>query len=163
MTARTDENMKSPLKAWVRALELTAPIDRREAPTLPVLIDSLAERFGAAPALTDRNVALSYLELASSVNRHARWARETGLGPGDVVCLLMPNCPDYMAIWLGLTRAGVVVSLLNTNLSGEALAHSINIVSPRYVIVAPALSGNARTRSRPCSRAGELLAIRAGR
>ena len=145
MTARTDENMKSPLKAWVRALELTAPIDRREAPTLPVLIGSLAERFGAAPALTDRNVALSYLELASSVNRHARWARETGLGPGDVVCLLMPNCPDYMAIWLGLTRAGVAVSLLNTNLSGEALAHSINIVSPRYVIVAPALSGNART------------------
>ena len=145
MTARTDENMKSPLKAWVRALELTAPIDRREAPTLPVLIDSLAERFGAAPALTDRNAALSYLELAGSVNRHARWARERGLGPGDVVCLLMPNCPDYMAIWLGLTRAGVVVSLLNTNLSGEALAHSINIVSPRYVIVAPALSGNART------------------
>ncbi len=50
-----------------------------------------------------------------------------------------------MAIWLGLARAGVAVSLLNTNLSGEALAHSINIVSPRYVIVAPALSGNART------------------
>jgi fatty-acyl-CoA synthase len=145
MTARTDENMKSPLKAWVRALELTAPIDRREAPTLPVLIDSLAERFGAAPALTGRDAALSYLELAGSVNRHARWARERGLGPGDVVCLLMPNCPDYMAIWLGLARAGVAVSLLNTNLSGEALAHSINIVSPRYVIVAPALSGNARS------------------
>jgi fatty-acyl-CoA synthase len=145
MTARTDENMKSPLKAWVRALELTAPIDRREAPTLPVLIDSLAERFGAAPALTGRDAALSYLELASSVNRHARWARDRGLGPGDVVCLLMPNCPDYMAIWLGLARAGVAVSLLNTNLSGEALAHSINIVSPRYVIVAPALSGNARS------------------
>ena len=145
MTARTDENMKSPLKAWVRALELTAPIDRREAPTLPVLIDSLAERFGTAPALTGRDAALSYLELAGSVNRHARWARERGLGPGDVVCLLMPNCPDYMAIWLGLARAGVAVSLLNTNLSGEALAHSINIVSPRYVIVAPALSGNARS------------------
>jgi fatty-acyl-CoA synthase len=58
-----------------------------------------------------------------------------------------------MAIWLGLTRAGVVVSLLNTNLSGEALAHSINIVSPRYVIVAPALAGNARTaRSRVPAR-----------
>jgi fatty-acyl-CoA synthase len=157
MTARTDENMKSPLKAWVRALELTAPIDRREAPTLPVLIDSLAERFGPAPALTGRDVVLSYLELAESMNRHARWARESGLGPGDVVCLLMPNCPDYMAIWLGLTRAGVVVSLLNTNLSGEALAHTINIVSPRYVIVAPALSGNARTaRSRVPARVSYL-------
>ena len=45
-----------------------------------------------------------------------------GLDAGDVVCLLMPNCPDYMAIWLGLTRAGVVVALLNTNLSCGSLA-----------------------------------------
>ena len=145
MTARTDENMKSPLKAWVRALEMTAPIERRQAPTLPVLIESLAERFGAAPALTGRGSSLSYRELADSVNRHARWALEVGLAPGDAVGLLMPNCPDYLAIWLGLTRAGVVVSLLNTNLSGEALAHSINIVAPRYVIVAAALVSSLRT------------------
>lgn len=145
MTARTTENRRSPLKAWVRALELTAPIDRRLAPTLPVLIESLAERFGAAPALTDRVTSLSYRELADSVNRHARWALEVGLAPGDTVCLLMPNCPDYLAIWLGLTRAGVVVSLLNTNLSGEALAHSINIVAPRYVIVAATLIPSVRT------------------
>jgi fatty-acyl-CoA synthase len=144
MTARTDENMKSPLKAWVRALELTAPIDRRQAPTLPVLIESLAERFGAAPALTGRDTSLTYRELADSVNQHARWALDVGLTSGDVVCLLMPNCPDYLAIWLGLTRVGVVVSLLNTNLSGEALAHSINIVAPRYVIVAAALLSSAR-------------------
>ena len=140
MTAPSDENMKSPLKAWVRALEATAPIDRRAAPVLPVLIGTLAERFGTAPALTSRESTLSYRDLAGSVNRYARWALEQGLAPGDVVCLLMPNCPDYLAIWLGLTRVGVVVSLLNTNLTGELLAHSINIVSPRYVIVGAALS-----------------------
>lgn len=140
MTARPDENTKSPLKAWVRALELTAPIDRRAAPVFPVLIDALAERFGTAPALTDGQASLSYRELAQAVNRHARWALERGLAPGDVVCLLLPNCPDYLAIWLGLTRVGVVVALLNTNLSGEVLAHSINCVAPRYVIVAASMS-----------------------
>jgi fatty-acyl-CoA synthase len=140
MRAPAEENMKSPLKAWVRALELTAPVDRRTAPILPVLIGTLAERFGPAPALTSRGASLSYRELAASVNRYARWALEQGLTTGDVVCLLMPNCPDYLAIWLGLTRVGVVVSLLNTNLTGEVLAHSINIVSPRYVIVAAALT-----------------------
>ena len=145
MTARTSENMKSPLQAWVRALELTAPIDRREAPALPVLIEALAERFGDASALSDRVTSLSYRELAESVNQYARWARDKALAPGDVVCLLMPNCPDYLAIWLGLTRAGVVVALLNTNLTGTALAHSINIVGPRYVIVASALLPAAAT------------------
>jgi fatty-acyl-CoA synthase len=140
MTARSNENMKSPLQAWVRALELTAPIDRRLAPTLPVLIDTLADRFGAAPALTGRQGSLSYRELAATANRYARWAAQQGLAPGEVVCLLMPNCPEYLAIWIGLTRVGVVVALLNTNLSGEVLAHSINIVSPRYVIVASPLA-----------------------
>ena len=144
MTARTDENMKSPLQAWVRALELTAPIDRRTAPTLPVLVDSLAERFGTAPALTSRETSLSYRELADSVHRYARWSLKQGLVRGDVVCLLMHNCPEYLATWLGLTRAGVVVALLNTNLSGEVLAHSINIVEPRYVIVGASLAATAR-------------------
>ena len=144
MITRPDENTKSPLKAWVRALEMTAPIDRRATPTLPVLIDTLAERFATAPALTSREVSLSYRELAATVNRYARWALARGLAPGDGVCLLMPNCPDYLAIWLGLTRAGVVVSLLNTNLTGEALAHAVNIVEPRYVIVAAKLTAAIR-------------------
>lgn len=138
--ARPDENTKSPLKAWVRALELTAPIDRHLSPTLPALIDALADRFGSAAALSGRDTSLSYRELAAAVNAYARWTLEQGLAPGDVVCLLMHNCPQYLAVWLGLTRVGVVVSLLNTNLSGELLAHAINIVSPRYVIVAAKLS-----------------------
>jgi fatty-acyl-CoA synthase len=140
MTTPSDENMKSPLKAWVRALELTAPVDRRASPVLPVLLGTLAQRFGAAAALTSRASSLSYAELYDSMNRYARWGLEQGLAPGDTICLLMPNCPDYLAIWLGLTRVGVVVSLLNTNLTGEVLAHSINIVAPRHLIVAASLS-----------------------
>jgi fatty-acyl-CoA synthase len=57
----------------------------------------------------------------------------------------MPNCPEYLATWLGLTRAGVIVALLNTNLSGGVLAHSINIVNPRYVIVGASLAAAARS------------------
>jgi fatty-acyl-CoA synthase len=144
MTARQSESMKSPLQAWVRALELTAPIDRGHAPILPALIDELAQRFGAVPALSARQRSLSYRELAEAVHRYARWGLAQGLAPGEVVCLLMPNCPEYLAIWLGLTRVGVVVALLNTNLSGKALAHSINIVAPRCVIVAATLTPAVR-------------------
>jgi fatty-acyl-CoA synthase len=156
MTARSSENMKSPLQAWVRALELTAPIDRRRAPTLPVLINELAERFGAAPALCGRQRSLSYRELATDAHRYARWALDQGLAPGEVVCLLMPNCPDYLAIWLGLTRVGVVVALLNTNLSGEVLAHSINIVSPRYVIAAATLSPAIRAARKHLAETAQI-------
>lgn len=131
--------MNSPLKAWLRALEATAPIERQQAPILPVEIDALAERFQSAPALISPGEQLTYRALADATHRYARWARSQGLTSGDVVCLLMANCPEYMAIWLGLTRAGVTVSLLNTNLSGESLAHAIRIVAARGVIVGSTL------------------------
>ncbi|MBW4052285.1 MAG: long-chain-acyl-CoA synthetase [Proteobacteria bacterium] len=121
-------------KAWVRALERTAAIERSPRRTLPVIIQELAERHESAPALTSPDAALSYRALAQSANRYARWALAQGLKPGDVVCLLMENCPDYMAIWLGLTGVGVTVALLNAHLTGEPLLHSMRIVGPSAVI-----------------------------
>ena len=140
MAAHRDENKRSPLKAWVRALERTAPIERDRSLTLPVLIGRLAQRFGDAPALLSADSRLSYRELAAACHRYARWGLARGLARGDTVCLVMANCPDYMAIWLGLSGIGATVALINTNLRGELLAHSLNLVAPRYVIVGASLS-----------------------
>ncbi|HEY2808175.1 MAG TPA: long-chain-acyl-CoA synthetase [Steroidobacteraceae bacterium] len=140
MAAHSDENKRSPLKAWVRALERTAPIEKSPARTLPALLDELAQRFGAAPALVSIEGTLSYRGLAQAANRYARWGLNRGLGAGDVACLFMENCPQYLALWLGLTRIGVTVALVNTNLTSEALLHSITTVAPRYVIVSAKLS-----------------------
>jgi fatty-acyl-CoA synthase len=140
MAAGGDENKRSPLKAWVRALERTAAIERDRTLTLPALIGRLGERFGDAPALVSADGALSYRGLAAACNRYARWGCAQGLGRGDIVCLMMANCPDYMAIWLGLSGIGVTVALINTNLRGELLAHSLRLVGPRYVIAGATLS-----------------------
>ena len=51
----------------------------------------------------------------------------------------MPNCPEYLAIWLGLTRIGVTAALLNTNLTGGLLAHAIRSAAPRQLISAATL------------------------
>ena len=136
----TDENINSPLSAWVRALEMTAPIVRNPKLTLPVLMNTLADKFGTAPALLSDQKRLTYRGLAERSNQYSRWALAQGLIFGDVVCLLMPNCPEYVAIWLGITRVGGIVSLVNTNLTGDSLAHSINIVAPKHVIVGGELS-----------------------
>jgi fatty-acyl-CoA synthase len=134
MAALPDESSRSPLKAWVRALERTAPIERHPHITLPVVIDALANRFESAPALICPQTTLTYRSLSQTASRYARWAVAEGLRAGDTLCLLMENCPDYLAIWLGLTRAGVTVALLNTHLTGTSLAHCIRIASPRGLI-----------------------------
>jgi fatty-acyl-CoA synthase len=126
-------------KDWVRALEATAPIDRGLVPILPIVIERLAQRRGDAPALQSPAGTLTYRELVQQASRCARWALEQGLGRGDVVGLLMPNCPDYFAIWLGLSRIGVITALFNTSLRGALLENAINSVSPRHVIAGSAL------------------------
>jgi fatty-acyl-CoA synthase len=82
---------------------------------------------------------LSYRELAARANRYARWALAQHLEKGDTVCLMMPGRPEFLAVWIGITRVGGAVALINTNLTGAALAHCINVVAPRHVVVAAEL------------------------
>jgi len=126
-------------RAWRRALELTAPITTTPQRVLPTVIDELAAQLGEAPALLSDRESLSYRALAERSSRYARWALEHDVGTADAVALFMPNRPEYLAIWLGITRVGGVVALLNTHLAGGSLAHCIDVVAPRHIIVAAEL------------------------
>jgi fatty-acyl-CoA synthase len=139
LTERSEKPRSSPAKSWLRALQLTAPIKEHPDRVFPMVIDELALKFGEAPALISDSECLTYGALAKRVNRYARWALDQGLAKGETVCLFMPNRPEYMAIWLGITKIGGMVALLNTNLTGPSLAHCIDIVAPKHIIVASEL------------------------
>ena len=124
------------LRDWVRALEATAPIAANPQRILFSVLEELAETQADAAALLSAGECLTYRELVGRANRFARWALDQRLDKGDVICLAMPNRPEYMAIWLGLSSVGVVVSLINTNLRGRSLAHCIDVVTPKHVIIA---------------------------
>ncbi|WP_237477531.1 long-chain-acyl-CoA synthetase [Lichenibacterium dinghuense] len=129
----------SATKRWLRALELTARLDGDEAQTFPASIDALALRHGDRPALLSDGECLSYADLAAHSNRYSRWALSLGLAPGAAVAILMPNCPDYLAAWIGITRAGLSAALLNTSLVGASLAHCIAVAEPAHAVVAASL------------------------
>ena len=120
--------------AWNRALTLTAPYARGGGSTLPALLAAAAGSHGENPALIDEAQTLTYAELAAQVNRYARWALLQDVAPGDVVALMLPNCADYVAIWLGITSVRGVVALINPQISGDGLAQALAAVQPRHVI-----------------------------
>jgi fatty-acyl-CoA synthase len=122
----------------LRALEQTASIVRQPQRTFPHVIEQLAERFGEAPALLDDQSVWSFRDLADRAQRYARWALSHGIVRGEVVGLLLSNCPDYLALWLGVTRVGGVVALLNTSLRGSALAHAVHVVGASHLLAAQA-------------------------
>ena len=126
-------------KAWLRALEMTAKIDEQPLRTFPAVIEELGARFGAASALISARENFSHAELAARANRYARWALAQGIGKGDTIALIMPNRAEYLAIWLGITRIGGVVALININLTGPSLAHCVTVAKPKHIIVAQEL------------------------
>jgi fatty-acyl-CoA synthase len=135
MTAAPRPSAAEARQCWIRALEATAAITREPLRTFPVVIEEGGQRFGDAPALLSEEQSFTHGELARRCRRYARWGLQQALARGEVVALLMENCPEYLAAWAGLTRLGVVVALLNTNLRADALLHAIRVAAPRALIL----------------------------
>ncbi|HWT30809.1 MAG TPA: AMP-binding protein, partial [Propylenella sp.] len=133
------------LSGALRALSKVTKIVKNPDRTYPDVARALAEEHGERPALVSDRESLSYRQYDRRGNQYARWAMQNGIKKGDVVALMMPNRPEYLAVWLGIARAGGVTALLNTNLTGPALAHCINIVQPKHVIVDQAVLDGFRT------------------
>ena len=158
--AKQTRNQSTALRDWVRALEATAPIAANPRRLLPGIVEELAQTRGDAPALLSVSENLTYGALTKRANAYARWALDQRVAVGETVCLMMPNRPEYMAIWLGLTSVGVVVSLINTQLRGLALSHCINIVAPKHVIVAAELCDELTSDSGAAGEPAENLDAR---
>lgn len=53
--------------------------------------------------------------------------RSHGYRKGDTVGLMLENRPEFVGIWLGLSKLGVITALINFNLRQNSLLHSINV------------------------------------
>jgi fatty-acyl-CoA synthase len=102
--------------------------------------ERVAARAPEHPALVFGDQQVSYGDLDRAANRVARWARAQGVGRGDVVALLMENRPEFVVHWLGLAKIGAVSALINTNLTGRSLAHSLSVSAARHLILDAALA-----------------------
>ncbi|MHA1189806.1 MAG: AMP-binding protein, partial [Alphaproteobacteria bacterium] len=135
------------LTGALRALAPVTKVAKNPTRTFCDLADDLAEKYGDALALLSDKESLTFRQYNERANQYARWAMANGVEKGDCVALMMPNRPEYMAAWLGIVRAGGVAALLNTNLRGPVLAHCVNIVDAKHVIVDDALADGFDTTS----------------
>lgn len=123
------------LRGSLRILKKISPIARTPNRTICDVMEEVATQHADKVALITDTQALTYRDYNSRANAYARWARSQGIRKGDVVALLMNNRPDYLCVWLGVARAGGATALINTNLTGQALAHSVAIVDAKVAIV----------------------------
>lgn len=96
--------------------------------------EEAVDKFGDNIALEDETRSLTYRDLDGMANRYAHWARNRGLRRSDVIGLVMTNRPEFIAAWMGFSKVGIATALINTNLTGQALAHCLNIAGVSQVV-----------------------------
>jgi len=85
-------------------------------------------------AIEDDRRCLTYRELDAMANRFGHWAQSRRLKRSDTIALVMLNRAEYIAAWLGFAKVGVATALINTNLTGRALAHCLSISNASQVV-----------------------------
>jgi fatty-acyl-CoA synthase len=139
-TESPPQRKPSAAKTWLKAIELTSRIEAEPSRLFADVVEDWARRQPDRPALLSDVQSLTYRELAERINCYARWALRAGVKRGDTVCLVMPARPDYVAAWLGVSRVGGVVALINTKLVGQSLSHCINVAHADHIILADELA-----------------------
>ncbi|AXX31464.1 AMP-binding protein [Actinosynnema pretiosum subsp. pretiosum] len=99
-----------------------------------------ADAYGDTPAVVDVSGGgqCTYAELAATARGCAAGLRARGFGPGDVLAVLAPNCPEYPAIAHAATGAGGAVVVLNPLDTERDLAARLTESGARLLVVAPA-------------------------
>ena len=75
-------------------------------------------------------------------NRIANYFKSQGFEKGDTIALFLESCPEFVCIWLGLSKLGVITALINTNLRHDSLWHCISVADCKAIIFGCDLSGN---------------------
>ncbi|KAI6660489.1 Long-chain fatty acid transport protein 4-like [Oopsacas minuta] len=87
----------------------------------------------------------TYIRIVSLANKIANYlSSNSNLDVGDTVALVAENCPEYIVVLLALSKLGCPAALINFNLSGKQLLHTIEISSSKVVIVTSTLSHNVK-------------------
>src|SRR5690606_25148867 len=88
---------------------------------------------------SDLTISMTYRELWGRVLRCAAALAELGIGKGDRVALLLPNCPQYVIAYFGTLRAGGIVVQVSPLSTPRELVHHLSTSGAETIVVADML------------------------
>ena len=122
--------------ATIRGLGTLLKVRFGAHPSVGAVLQARARDLADAPALLFEGRRWSYAEFNAWANRLAHAFAGAGVKPRDVVALLMENHAATLACVAALAKLGAIAGMLNPNLRGEALRHSVRAMAPARLAVA---------------------------
>lgn len=93
-----------------------------------------AARYGDRVFLKFGDQQLTYRDANATANRYAAVLAARGVGPGDVVGIMLRNSPSTVLAMLATVKCGAIAGMLNYHQRGEVLAHSLGLLDAKVLI-----------------------------
>ncbi|WP_431800900.1 long-chain-fatty-acid--CoA ligase [Microbacterium sp. bgisy203] len=98
-----------PPRPWTRSYAAGVPEDLTPVTgSLLDIVEASARDYPDAPALQFFGRTTSYRELLAAIERAASALKDLGVGKGDTVAIVLPNCPQHIIAFYAILRLGAV-------------------------------------------------------
>jgi long-chain acyl-CoA synthetase len=125
---------------------------------LAVILRETALTSPGKPVAVYAGGALTYGELDALSDRLAAGLEGSGIQPGDVVALQLPNIPQFLIAYFGILKAGAVVVPLNVLLKAPEVAFHLGDSMARILITWEGVVGDA-ARGAEAAGVSEIYAV----
>ncbi len=107
--------------------------------TVPEVLARQVARYGNRPFLFFEEEVYGYADVDAHAGRVAGALQRAGVSKGDKVAIMLNNRPEFLFIWLGLSKVGAIEVPVNTGHKGDLLAYTIDHADCRLAFVEDAL------------------------
>jgi bile acid-coenzyme A ligase len=104
------------------------------ATALGEVLGELAARYGERPALTCRDVSVSWAELEARTNRRARQFQQLGVGQDGLVGIALPNGIEFFEATIAAWKAGATPQPISDRLPPVERAALVELAAPQLVV-----------------------------
>jgi benzoate-CoA ligase family protein len=166
--AANEENSGSGLAAKVdsrtirRMQDNIVTIDRTKTPNalvfserfnvaVPFIDRHLAEGRADKPAIRTGETVWTYGDLAGAVNRFGNHLLSLGLNRGDRLLMVVRDCPEFIAIFFGAIKAGIIPVAVNTMLRTPDYQFLIGDCEGAGLIYSASFAGTVEPAAATCA------------
>ena len=108
--------------------------------SLGEMLTESAGKYAGRVAVIHGDQRITYRELEQAACALANHLRSLGLGKGDKVALMLPNCPEFIIAYFGIQKMGGVAVTLNVQSTPYELRHLLGNSDTRCLIIQDALA-----------------------
>lgn len=131
-------------RPWFASYQTEVPRTLEPYPRTSVfsMLESSARRFPDRPAMAWFGRHMSYRFLLAEVERFSAVLSTLGVGKGDRVGLILPNCPQYVIAYYATVRIGAILVGNNPLYTQREMEHQLKDAGVEVVVVLDQLYPN---------------------